>query len=164
MIPIQVPDEAKAERGGQCNVVDMRPPQGVSDTDCGTAQMLVGTRPEPAFGTRANFAYFRPSAEELAVLAAGGYLELCLIGAAVQPFALNVCPATQELPNERNAVDGVTEQGEAGRDTAASDPRDGADSHDVGPVTSEASLADEKGGAGEPCARPAPAESAEPIY
>lgn len=163
MIPIPVPDEAKAERGKECDVVDMRPPAGVSAVPQSSLEMLLSRAPYPGFTGRGQFAYFRPTAEELIVLQNGGYLELCQIGRVVQPFALNVCPANHRLPNERTATDGVTEQGEAGRDTAASEPRDGADSHDVGPVTPEADLADEEGGAGEPCARTAPAEVG-PVY
>jgi hypothetical protein len=156
VIPIPVPDEAKAERGGECDIVDMRPPEGVSDADCGTAQMLLERSSFPGFTGRGQFAYFRPTPDELAVLNAGGYLEMCQIGRVVQPFALNVLPAADGPPHEGDAVDDVLEQGDAGRDTAAVSPRDGADSHDVGPSTSEATPADEKGGAGEPCARPAP--------
>lgn len=58
-----------------------------------------------------------------------------------------------ETPNEGNAGDGVAELGDAGRDAAAHDARDGADSQDVGPATSETFPAAEEGGPAEPCGR-----------
>lgn len=59
-----------------------------------------------------------------------------------------------EPPYEGGADDDVTVLGEAGRQAAAHDASDGADSHDVGPVTSEALPAAEKGGPAEPPGRP----------
>jgi hypothetical protein len=153
VIPIPVPDEAKAERGAECDLVQMRPPEGVTEEDCGTAEMLLGRGPYQGFHGRGQFAYFRPTADELAVLNAGGYLELCQIGRVVQPFALNVCPPGATSPQRESAAsDDADGLGDAGGHTAAVDARDGADSHDVGPTTSEAALAAEEGGAVEPCA------------
>lgn len=92
MLPIRVPDEAK-QRHAPCRLVRMGPPKGVSDEDCGTAEMLRTDEYEPTFGAPAHHAYYKPTPDELAVLNAGGYLELTQIGATVQPFALNVVGA-----------------------------------------------------------------------
>lgn len=89
MIPIPVPDEAK-QRLAPCRLVRWGPPEGVSDEDCGTVEMIASETTRETFGTLSHFAFFKPTPDELAVLQAGGVLELCQIGAAVQPFALNV--------------------------------------------------------------------------
>lgn len=65
------------------------------------------------------------------------------------------CAHTQ-APTKGSADEGVTAQGEADRQAAALSVRDGADSHDVGPVTNEGQPATEKGGPGEPPARVLP--------
>lgn len=71
----------------------MGPPRGVADEDCSTAQMLIGRQTLPGFPGRAQYAYFRPSAAELELLNAGGFLEMCQLGQVVQPFSLAVWPA-----------------------------------------------------------------------
>ena len=63
-------------------------------------------------------------------------------------------PEGTELPDEGGAGDGAAVLGETGRQAAASNARDGADSHDVGPAASEAPPAAEKGGSAEPPGRP----------
>lgn len=88
MDPISVPDRAKAARP-HCAVVAMGPPRGVSDDDCGTAEMLIAppeTAPTPGIG-RGQYAYFRPSEADLAKLNAGGFIEFCQYGQVVQPFS-----------------------------------------------------------------------------
>lgn len=92
MNPIPVPASARAGRP-ECQLVNMGPPAGVSDDDCGTAQMLIGGQALPGFRGRAQYAYFRPSLAELELLNAGGFLEMCQIGNVVQPFSLAVWPA-----------------------------------------------------------------------
>lgn len=156
MIPVAVPAEAKAAHP-EGAVVDMAPPPGVSHAHCGTAQMLTRCLATEGFTAPTHYAYFRPTAEDLAVLNAGGFLELAQIGNGVQPFALNVMSADHELPHEDAAADGAAGLGEAGGRPAADTARDGADSHDVGPTAPEAASAAEEGGTGEPVARPAPA-------
>lgn len=98
MNPIAVPDAVKAARPDG-TIVSMGPPPGVSDADCGTAEMLLGPWPGPlpGFGGREQFAYYRPSTEEVAHLARGGFLEMCQIGSVVQPFSLAVWPP-DEVP------------------------------------------------------------------
>lgn len=155
MNPIPVPDEAKKSRP-DCRLVDMGRPTGVPEEECGSAEMLIGGQVLTGFAGRAQYAYFRPTEEELAQLLAGGFLEMCQIGTVVQPFSLVVWPPTHEPPKEGDAGDGALEQGEVGRDTAAPGPHDGADSHDVGHSAPEVTPAAEEGGTGEPCARPAP--------
>jgi hypothetical protein len=92
VVPITIPDEAK-QRLAPCRLVRWRAPDGVSEEDCGTVEMVTSETTRSTFGTISHFAFFKPTPEELAVLNAGGYLELCQIGAAVQPFALNVVGA-----------------------------------------------------------------------
>lgn len=88
MIPASVPDLARRARP-LTMTVSMGPPQGVSDDDCGTAEMLVSHEVLPGIG-RAHYAYFRPTQEELQTLQDGGFLELALYGSGVQPFGLLV--------------------------------------------------------------------------
>lgn len=98
MIPIPVPDVAKRGRP-ECRLVDMGRPAGVPEEECGSAQMLIGGRPLTNFAGREQFAYFRPTASELAILNAGGFLEMCQIGTVVQPFSLSVWhDADAEVP------------------------------------------------------------------
>jgi len=88
----------------------MGPPPGVSDADCGTVEMLlephhvqarnVFHRAHPAGIGRAQYAYFRPSEEELETLRNGGFIELCQYGSVVQPFSAAVWP-----PSEHDAGD-----------------------------------------------------------
>ncbi|MEO7260273.1 MAG: hypothetical protein ABI047_03285 [Jatrophihabitantaceae bacterium] len=92
MIPIPIPPEAAASRP-YCVDISMGPPPGVSDEDCGTVQMLrEPARPDQPVGP-AHYAYFRPTASEIAALGTGGFLELALAGGTVQPFSLAVWPA-----------------------------------------------------------------------
>ncbi|MCU1677691.1 MAG: hypothetical protein JWM93_2449 [Frankiales bacterium] len=101
MIPIPVPDEAKAGRP-YCRLVNMGRPAGVPEEECGSAEMLIGGRPLTNFAGREQFAYFRPTAEDLAALNAGGFLEMCQIGPVVQPFSLAVWPvaSASEVTND----------------------------------------------------------------
>ncbi len=92
MNPIAVPASARAGRP-ECQLVDMGPPPGVSDEDCGTLQMLISGQTLLGFPGRAQYAYFRPSPAELELLNAGGFLEMCQLGQVVQPFSLAVWPA-----------------------------------------------------------------------
>jgi hypothetical protein len=92
--PIRVPDEAKV-RLAPCRLVRWGPPEGVSDEDCGTVEMLASTSTRSTYGTISHFAFFKPTADELKALQDGAVLELCQIGAAVQPFALNVVAGGQ---------------------------------------------------------------------
>lgn len=92
MRPTSVPRSAMLDHPTYA-VVDMGPPPGVADEDCGTAQMLLGDRPAmPGFGGRDQLAYFKPTPEELEALNNGAVLELNQLGQVVQPFALNVVP------------------------------------------------------------------------
>lgn len=88
-----VPESAKRAHPNHV-VVDMGPPPGVSDDDCGTAQMLLGREPAmPGFNGRDQLAYFKPSAADLEVLNAGGLLVMNQLGQVVQPFSVSVWPA-----------------------------------------------------------------------
>lgn len=92
MEPIAVPENAKQAYPNHV-VVDMGPPPGVSDEDCGHAQMLLGrTQAMPGFGGRDQLAFFKPSPEELDALNAGGLLVMNQLGQVVQPFSLGVWP------------------------------------------------------------------------
>jgi hypothetical protein len=73
----------------------MGPPPGVAEEDCGTVEMLVEPSSFRHLGgiPRANYAYFEPTDVELKHLQAGGFVELALYGAGVQPFSLAVWPA-----------------------------------------------------------------------
>jgi hypothetical protein len=71
MTPTSVPPEARAGRPDM-RVLPVGPPPGVSDDDCGTVEALVGS----IGGLTAYADYWRPTAEQLATLNAGGFLEL----------------------------------------------------------------------------------------
>jgi hypothetical protein len=89
MNPIPVPQQAKAVRP-ECRLVSMGPPRGVSHEDCGTVEMLIS--PVPAVVGRPQYAYYRPTEEELARLADGGFIEFAQYGDVVQPFSASVWP------------------------------------------------------------------------
>lgn len=94
MEPVEIPTEARLARP-DCTSVSMGPPPGVSDEDCGTAQMLVSGVAEqmPGFTARRFYAYYRPSEAELARLNEGGFIELGQYGNVVQPFSCAVWAA-----------------------------------------------------------------------
>ncbi len=95
MTPISIPAAAALTRPG-CTPIQMGPPPGVSDEDCGTVEMLVSPVPLSSGVGRPHFAYFRPSPIELRQLLDGGFLELALYGNGVQPFGLAVWPDPTE--------------------------------------------------------------------
>lgn len=72
MDPIGIPPEAVLLNPGY-KAVHIGPPPGISDADCGTPEVLVGETPE---GYPVLADYWRPTPEQLAVLNAGGFLEL----------------------------------------------------------------------------------------
>lgn len=116
MDPIAVPEAAKRERP-ECQVVSMGPPRGVSDDDCGTAEMLIAPPETATKGIgRGQYAYFQPSPAELEQLNAGGFIEFAQYGTIVQPFSARVWSAeAQEHPEperRRSAITGefVTEE------------------------------------------------------
>jgi hypothetical protein len=92
MIPIPVPELVRQERADH-RLVKMGPPPGVSDEDCGTAEMLIA--PYAAirgFSGRGQYVYYRPNAREIEMLNAGGCIEFCQYGQVVQPFSVSVWP------------------------------------------------------------------------
>lgn len=99
MEPIPVPVAAKHGRP-DCKLIAMGPPRGVSDADCGTAEMLISSVEEtlPGFPARRQYAYYRPSEAEVEQLRAGGFIEFCQYGTVVQPFSATVWPAPVEQP------------------------------------------------------------------
>lgn len=98
MRPIAVPAQAQRFHPGH-RVVDMGRPAGVPESECGSAEMLLGSHPVmTGFSGRDQFAYFKPSEAELKLLNEGGYLELNQIGTVVQPFSLQVWAA--DTPTE----------------------------------------------------------------
>ena len=100
MNPISVPPAAVAGRP-ECQLVNMGPPRGVSDDDCGTAQMLIQPHGhQPAGIGRGNYAYFRPTPAELEQLAAGGFIEIAQYGDVVQPFGAVVWPAPSQAAEQ----------------------------------------------------------------
>ena len=96
-MPIPVPENAKAARPWG-HVVNMGPPEGVLDKDCGTAEMLIDTKSTiPGFpGGNANRVYYRPNQYELEMLLKGGVIEFVQYGQIVQPFSVAVWPANTE--------------------------------------------------------------------
>jgi hypothetical protein len=94
MDPIRVPDAAKAGRP-DCKLISMGPPPGVSDDDCGTVEMLISPDAAriPGFAGRAQYAYYRPTPEEIEDLRNGGFIEFAQYGQVVQPFSATVWPA-----------------------------------------------------------------------
>lgn len=108
MEPIPAPDQAKASRP-DCKLVAMGPPRGVSDDDCGTAEMLISPMSEelPGFPARRQYAYYRPNEAELAHLAAGGFIEFCQYGQVVQPFSATIwAPADVQNELRRQILEG----------------------------------------------------------
>lgn len=106
MNPTTVPESAKRAHPNH-QLVDMGPPRGVSDTDCGTAQMLLGdVRAMPGFDGRDQLAFFKPTAADLATLNAGGYLVLNQLGHVVQPFSLGVWAADDTTTSSKEKSDG----------------------------------------------------------
>ncbi len=67
-------------------ILTMHPPEGVSEDVVATAEVLVTHTP---LG-RVWHGYFRPTEEQLAMLAAGGYLEVSQWSRDLAPFALAV--------------------------------------------------------------------------
>lgn len=100
MEPIEIPKAAQLSRP-DCRPVAMGPPRGVSDDDCGTAQMLVSGFGEsiPGYPACRNYVYYRPSETELEELRNGGFIEFCQYGNVVQPFSAAVWPAPTEGGN-----------------------------------------------------------------
>lgn len=104
MNPTSVPESAKRHYPNH-KVFPMGPPPGVSDDDCGTVEMLLGGGfTLPGFTGRDQRAFFKPSATDLAILNAGGYLVMNQIGQVVQPFSLGTWPADVE-PSDEGADD-----------------------------------------------------------
>lgn len=100
MEPIPVPKTVIDTRP-ECRLVDMGKPAGVADEDCGSAQMLVSPNPAmPGYDGHSQYAYFKPTKQELEQLNDGGFLEMNQIGAVVQPFALNVWPGPSDAPED----------------------------------------------------------------
>lgn len=65
--------------------------------------MLLGRQAVMAgFAGRNQFAYFKPSKEELELLNAGGFIEMNQVGTVVQPFALSVWPP--DIPDDPPGV------------------------------------------------------------
>lgn len=93
MNPIPAPESAKAGRR-DCSLVAMGPPRGVSDDECGTAEMLISPVLEDMTGypARRQYAYYRPTEAELEQLRDGGFIEFCQYGMVVQPFSASVWP------------------------------------------------------------------------
>lgn len=90
MNPTPVPDSAKRAYDGY-KIVDMGPPPGVADEDCGHAEMILGDVPAmPGFPGRDQLVFFKPSPEELEALNNGAYLMLNQLGSVVQPFSLSI--------------------------------------------------------------------------
>lgn len=103
MEPIPAPDAAKSGRP-DCRLVQMGPPRGVSDDDCGTAEMLISevTNEISGYPARRQYAYYRPNAAEVEHLRNGGFIEFCQYGNVVQPFSATVWPAPEAAPVESN--------------------------------------------------------------
>jgi hypothetical protein len=89
--PVEVPSVARVARPFS-RIVSMGPPEGVSNEDCGTVQMLVETVDDaiPGFTGRAHFTYFRPTEAEMEALRNGGFIEVAQYGQGVQPFSVTV--------------------------------------------------------------------------
>ncbi len=71
------------------------PPEGSRRGACGALPVLKAA--DDAFGTR-FVSYWRPSPEDLAVLNAGGHVELQVCGAGHPPVWVDVSSQVAELP------------------------------------------------------------------
>lgn len=92
MNPVPIPDEAR-EANPQAAERRFGPPEGVSLEECGFVDVLIDTASLGGEVSYVLMSYFRPTAEELAVLNAGGYLEVAQYGQVLQPFAVEVLRA-----------------------------------------------------------------------
>lgn len=72
MTPIGIPPEAVEANPGY-KAMHIGPPLGISDQDCGTPEVLRGVTPE---GYPVLADYWRPTEHQLALLNAGGFIEL----------------------------------------------------------------------------------------
>lgn len=72
MTPIAIPPSAKAKYP-DLTARTVGPPPGISDDDCGTPEVLFGRSPE---GYPVYADYWQPTPDQMALLNAGGYLEL----------------------------------------------------------------------------------------
>lgn len=94
MNPIPVPPEAAATRS-KLRAVNVGPPPGISDDECGTLECLVGFHDQgyPMFA-----GYWRPDAAQLAALQAGGFIELSMFAPRLVMHAMTVWSATPDEP------------------------------------------------------------------
>lgn len=101
MIPIPVPQRVKDARPW-AKIVKMGPPQGVSDADCGTAEMQIDTDAQAirGYAANSNYVYYKPDANELEYLRNGGVIEFCQVGNVVQPFSASIWPADTDRSPE----------------------------------------------------------------
>lgn len=75
------------------SVIDIGPPAGVDDDECGHAYVLVNAAMMGRGLTREHRAFFKPTVDDLERLNEGGYAVVTLIGAGIQPFACATFPA-----------------------------------------------------------------------
>lgn len=88
---VPVPEDVRRLRTSTV-VVNMGPPKGVSDDECGTIEVLIETNALNRPIGRGQYAYYRPTAEELEQLNAGGVIELGQYGQVFQPVSLRTWP------------------------------------------------------------------------
>ena len=64
MIPVPVPQRVKDARPW-ARITKMGPPRGVSDADCGTAEMQNDTEVQaiPGFAATSTYVYYKPNAQ-----------------------------------------------------------------------------------------------------
>jgi hypothetical protein len=84
-----VPEIEKAARPW-AKVIDIGPPPGIGDKDCGTANSLVEPGTGPWEGATSRYTYFRPTDEELGILCEGGLVRFNQIGGYMVPHSARV--------------------------------------------------------------------------
>jgi hypothetical protein len=112
MIPVQVPTVVRAHRPDTA-VLNVGPPPGISDAECGTVQALVGQ-----FSGLTGYAdYWQPTDDQLRLLNAGGVIELVQFAPRMVMHSMSVWPAAAEAT--------VDEQVEQFAETLAGTPIQG---------------------------------------
>lgn len=95
MIPIPVPDQAKAANPHH-KLIQVGPPPGISDADCGTVESLVGEEKQATGHVFKVFCdYWRPNEAELEQLRNGGFIELSQYAPQMVMHSMTVWPPAE---------------------------------------------------------------------
>lgn len=93
MTPTAVPAVVREHRP-DLTTINVGPPPGVSDEDCGTVESLVGQ----VGGYAAYTSHWKPTVEQLELLNAGGSIELVQYVPRMVMHSMSVWPADEQPP------------------------------------------------------------------